>query len=198
MARALARAFDAPLLGSTVSRLLVELNRSPGRQFRESPVMRLASRATRAALCERYYTPHWTAAEAFVAAAVAAGRRVLHVSSHSFTPSLDGAMRTADVGLLYDPRRSRERALCKRWQATLRTRIPGWITRRNYPYRGSGDGLTRYLRSRFADDAYCGIELEINQKHVRDAGSIAARERAAIVAALRDALAGDPRPLRSP
>ena len=39
------------------------------------------------------------------------------------------------------------------------------------------------------DASYCGIELEINQKHVRDGYAIAARERAAVVAALRDALA---------
>ena len=197
MARALARALGARLLTSTVSRLLVELNRSPGRQFRDSPVMRRASRAVRAEVCRRYYTPHWNEAEDFVARAVAGGNQVVHISSHSFTPALDGAERAADVGLLYDPGRSRERALCILWQAALRARAPSWITRRNYPYRGTGDGLTRYLRTRFDDAAYCGIELEINQKHVRGGSAIAAHERAAIVAALRDALAAtDARDLR--
>ena len=62
--------------------------------------------------------------------------------------------------------------------------------RRNYPYQGRGDGLTRYLRARFDDAAYCGIELEINQKHVRNGHAIAAHERAAIALALRDALTG--------
>lgn len=189
MARALARAFDARLMTSTVSRLLVELNRSPGRQFRYSPVMQKATRNVRADVCRQYYTPHWTAAEAFVCAAIAGGRRVLHVSSHSFTPSLDGDVRRADVGLLYDPARESERRLCIAWQQALTARLPHWTTRRNYPYRGTGDGLTRHLRTRFADAAYCGIELEINQKHVRDGHAIAARERAAVVAALRDALA---------
>ena len=28
---------------------------------------------------------------------------MIHVSSHSFTPELDGKVRRADVGLLYDP-----------------------------------------------------------------------------------------------
>ena len=31
------------------------------------------------------------------------GRRVIHISSHSFTPELNGKVRRADVGLLYDP-----------------------------------------------------------------------------------------------
>ena len=71
MAQSLARALDARLLTSTISRLLVELNRSPGRQFRYSSVMRSATSAVRAEVCQRYYTPHWTAAEAFVRDAVA-------------------------------------------------------------------------------------------------------------------------------
>jgi predicted N-formylglutamate amidohydrolase len=189
MARSLARALDARLMISTVSRLLVELNRSPGRQFRYSPVMQKAARNVRADICRRYYTPHWTAAEAFVRDAIASGRRVLHVSSHSFTPSLDGDVRRTDVGLLYDPARESERTLCIAWQQALAARLPRWTTRRNYPYRGTGDGLTRHLRTRFAVASYCGIELEINQKHVRDGHAIATRERAAVVAALREALA---------
>jgi predicted N-formylglutamate amidohydrolase len=151
--------------------------------------MQAAARDVRADVCRRFYTPHWTAAEAFVREAIASGRRVLHVSSHSFTPLLDGIVRRADVGLLYDPTRASERTLCAAWQQALTARLPRWTTRRNYPYRGTGDGLTRHLRARFADASYCGIELEINQKHVRDGYAIAARERAAVVAALRDALA---------
>jgi len=189
MARSLARPFDARLMTSTVSRLLVELNRSAVRQFRHSPVMQAAARDVRADICRRFYTPHWTAAEAFVREAIASGRRVLHVSSHSFTPSLDGKVRRTDVGLLYDPARRSERTLCAAWQQALTVRLPRWTTRRNYPYRGTGDGLTRHLRTCFADASYCGIELEINQKHVHDGRAIAARERAAVVAALRDALA---------
>jgi len=189
MAQSLARALDARLLTSTISRLLVELNRSPGRQFRYSAVMRSATSAVRADVCQRYYTPHWTAAEAFVRDAVASGQHVLHVSSHSFTPSLDGDVRRTDVGLLYDPARPSERGLCIAWQAALTARMPRWTTRRNYPYRGTGDGLTRYLRSRFDDASYCGIELEINQKHVRDDGAIARDEREAVVVALCDGLA---------
>jgi predicted N-formylglutamate amidohydrolase len=186
MARSLARALDARLMTSTVSRLLVELNRSPGRQFRHSPAMRNASSDVRADVCRRYYTPHWNAAEAFVRDAIASGRRVLHVSSHSFTASLDGDVRRTDIGLLYDPARASERALCVAWQDALTARLPRWTTRRNYPYRGTGDGLTRHLRMHFDDASYCGIELEVNQKHVRDGRSIAARERIAVVAALRD------------
>jgi hypothetical protein len=35
--------------------------------------------------------------------------------------------------------------------------------RRNYPYRGTADGFTTYLRRQFSARKYLGIELEVNQ-----------------------------------
>jgi len=45
------------------------------------------------------------------------GDRVIHVAVHSFTPTLRGVRRNADVGLLYDPARPGELALARRWRA---------------------------------------------------------------------------------
>ena len=188
LSRDLARALRATLVIATVSRLVVELNRSPGRQFRFSPIMRAVPRALRDDVCRRHYTPYRDKVEAFIARRVAAGVHVVHLASHSFTPALNGAVRRADVGILYDPGRPAERALALRWQRTLEARRPRWIVRRNYPYRGTSDAFASYLRKRYDDAAYAGFELEVNQKHVRD-GSVPATDRAAIVAALRDALA---------
>ena len=190
IARDLAHALRATLVVSTVSRLVVELNRSPGRQFRFSPVMRDAPWPLRDDASRRHYAPYREKVEAFVARAVASGAPVVHISSHSFTPVLDRCVRRADVGLLYDPDRMRERELCVRWQRALATRRPAWIVRRNYPYLGRSDGFTSYLRKRYDDASYAGIELEVNQKHVRD-GVVPAPERAAIVAALCEALRVD-------
>jgi hypothetical protein len=148
-----------------VSRLLIELNRSPGHTAVYSRVMRKAPESVRREVYERYYVPYRARVENAVRAAVEVGNRVVHISSHSFTPRLNGIVRTADAGLLYDPRRASERALCLRWQAALRARMAGWRVRRNYPYAGADDGLTRYLRGLFPDSVYTGIELEINHKH---------------------------------
>jgi predicted N-formylglutamate amidohydrolase len=166
MARSLSRSLDASLVTATVSRLLVELNRSPRHPAVFSKVMRVAPAAVRHEVHERYYVPYRKRVEDAVRSAVEAGNRVIHISSHSFTPRLNGVVRKADVGLLYDPRRRSERALCARWRAALHASAPRWRIRRNYPYRGASDGLTQYLRGRFPDDMYSGIELEINHKHV--------------------------------
>src|SRR3981081_2677744 len=88
---------------------------------------------------------------------------MIHISSHSFTPELDGKVRCADVGLLYHPGRHEEAELCARWKASLAVFAPQLRVRRNYPYAGKGDGLTSHLRRRFPRRAYVGIELEVNQ-----------------------------------
>lgn len=166
VARKLSETLDAPLFASTVSRLLIDLNRSLGHPKLYSEATRDAAPATRREILERFYLPYRSAVEAQVAAAVARGDRVIHLASHSFTPVLDGAVRNADIGLLYDPARAGEADLCHCWQAQLKARAPDLKVRRNYPYAGRSDGLTAFLRRRFPDGAYVGIELEINQKHV--------------------------------
>jgi len=99
---------------------------------------------------------------------------VIHIASHSFTPELDGVVRRADVGLLYDPGRRAEVHLSTRWQASLAALHPELRVRRNYPYAGKGDGLTSHLRKQFGDSEYVGIELEINQRIVAAAQAWAA------------------------
>ncbi len=163
MARALARAFQAPLVTSTISRLLVDLNRSPGHPQLFSAATRGAPATLRQKIIEQHYLPYRTRVESLVRQAGSAGRRVVHVSSHSFTPELNGKLRRADVGLLYDPGRDGEARLCARWKAVLAACAPGLRVRRNYPYAGKGDGLTAHLRQRFPIEAYVGIELEVNQ-----------------------------------
>lgn len=189
MARALARDFDAPLVASTVSRLVVDLNRSIGHRALYSDATRGLSRTAHERILAHYYRPYRLQVEKRVERAIATGMRVVHISSHSFTPMLDGIVRDADVGLLYDPARQGERALCGKWGAMLSRRIAPLRVRRNYPYQGRNDGLTSYLRQRFAPTRYVGVELEINQKHADARNRFPAALRRAVIASLHEALA---------
>jgi predicted N-formylglutamate amidohydrolase len=164
LARTFARRMRAPLHYTTVTRLLVEPNRSIGHPALFSKVTRPLPRCERDAIATRYYFPYRNAVETEVETAVARGRRVIHLSMHSFTPVLDGVTRTADVGFLYDPTRPAEGALCKLLQSALRARRPELAVRRNYPYLGISDGVTTSLRKRWSPDAYLGIEIEVNQR----------------------------------
>jgi len=187
MARALAKSFGAPLVASTVSRLLVDLNRSIGHPRLFSEATRSVPPALRSTIVEQHYVPYRTRVERLVVASVSRRRRVIHVSSHSFAPELDGEVRRADVGLLYDPRREGEVKLCARWKQALATLAPTLRVRRNYPYAGKGDGLTAHLRGRFAAADYVGIELEVNQGIVGAGGRPWGELRRALVESLRHA-----------
>lgn len=167
MARALAASLSAPLHYSTVSRLLIDLNRSPRHTNLYSEITRPLPQQARKAIAQRYYLPYRNAIEAQVEQAVLQRRPVIHISSHSFTPELNGEVRNADIGLLYDTRRPGETSLCQRWRSALKEYAPALRVRMNYPYSGSSDGLTAALRKRFASDLYTGIELELNRLHAQ-------------------------------
>ena len=200
VARQMARLLDAPLFVSTTSRLLIDLNRSISHPNLYSEATRGAPADVRHDILDTHYLPYRERVEAHIAGAIANGSRVIHLSSHSFTPVLDGSVRNADVGLLYDPARSGELELCRQWQARIKDRAPGLKVRRNYPYAGSSDGLTAYLRRRFPADVYVGIELEINQKHVIHGGRQWRMVQDQVIEALRQAMteqASDPDKLAS-
>ena len=79
--------------------------------------------------------------------------------------------------------------LCARWRDSLKACAPALTVRRNYPYAGKGDGLTAWFRRHLPPDAYVGIELEINQKHVLTPSRRWTALRQVIVDSLRRALA---------
>ncbi|MDB5841136.1 MAG: N-formylglutamate amidohydrolase [Herminiimonas sp.] len=188
VARELARTLDGPLFACSVSRLLIELNRSPKHPRLYSEMTRAAPAGVRQELFERYYLPYRTAVEERIARANADGSRVIHISSQSFTHELNGELRNADVGLLYDPARAAEASLCRQWRSALKETAPALKTRMNYPYAGTTDGFTVHLRRRFAGANYLGIELELNQKHVLESAAHWRAVRTAVIEALRDAV----------
>jgi predicted N-formylglutamate amidohydrolase len=188
MARELATAFTAPLLTSNVSRLLVDLNRSVGHPRLHSKASRKAPAELRQLISKHYYQPYRAKAQHLVMQAITNNGYVIHLSSHSFTPELEGIVRNADIGLLYDSTRPGEVDLCERWKAALKDSAPGLSIRRNYPYSGKGDGLTSWFRKQLPPDVYMGIELEINQKHVFRAGQQWTSLRRLVVDSLRETL----------
>jgi predicted N-formylglutamate amidohydrolase len=163
LARRMARRTGSTLHACTWTRLLVEPNRSAHNPRIWSEFSRDLPRDERERILECYWRPHRREVEAAFDAAVRRAGGVLHVAVHSFTPVLHGVRRNADVGLLYDPGRPRERMLAKRWKQLLRELAPELRVRFNYPYLGTADGLTTTQRKRFPDRRYAGFELELNQ-----------------------------------
>ncbi|MBC7513485.1 MAG: N-formylglutamate amidohydrolase [Herminiimonas sp.] len=177
----LADAVAVRFFQSTVTRLLVDLNRSIGHPRLHVAEIAALPVATRQQIVSQYYQPHRDAVLTAVGRIVAGGGRVIHIASHSFTPVLDGVIRQADVAWLYDPGRAGEQAFAARWRDSLKARRPDLRLRRNFPYQGKDDGLTRQLRRTYPAHRYIGIELEINQRFVLAGGAPWAALRAAVV-----------------
>lgn len=164
LARRFARELQVPIVSSTVSRLLVELNRSPDHPQLFSEFTRELAETEREELLARYYQPYRDEVQRLIEAGIARAGRVVHLSVHSFTPILDGVKRDVDIGLLYDPARAGEQRVCDAWEAALSASDEALRVRHNEPYKGTDDGLTTLLRTRYSANQYLGIELEINQR----------------------------------
>jgi predicted N-formylglutamate amidohydrolase len=188
VARALARELRVELLYSTTTRLLIEPNRSVGHAQLFSEFSRTLDPDARGFVVERHYTPHRERVVAAVETRSSNCGLVCHIGVHSFVPVLHGVTRSADIGLLYDPARRYESAICATWKQALARCDAGLRVRRNYPYRGTADGLTTALRRRYPAERYVGIELEMNQRLLAGGSSACRRVIRAIRTSLSEVL----------
>ncbi len=194
LARLLAGRLKRPLLLTRWSRLLVESNRSPTNPRIWSSFTKSLPPDERRSILDRYWLPHRRIVETAIARAINGRGRVVHVAVHSFTPVMNGEVRTADVALLYDSTRAGEARFARLWGALLRRHAPDLRVRYNYPYRGVADGLATWLRRRHPVTRYIGFELEVNQALA--AGSDWRRVGEALASSLAEAL--DPGSSRPP
>jgi predicted N-formylglutamate amidohydrolase len=171
IANILAASLAAPLFVGEVSRLVVELNRSPDSASLFSVVTRDLDDASKRAILDRYYTPWRAAVRDHIARALKGP--VLHLSVHSFTPVLDGKKRELELGLLFDHRRAPEKSFCERLRRAISAdpEAADLRVKMNLPYRGTSDGHTTALRREFPASRYMGIEVEVrNDLIASDAG----------------------------
>lgn len=159
LAAALCARLNAPLLSGKATRLLVDLNRSPGHRQYFSEFSRVLPQSAQAELVSRYWQPHWSAYREHIERAHSS---LVHLACHSFTPILDGKRRNAEIGLLYDPGRAGEQALARRIASAIGILQPALRIRMNYPYRGTANGMGQQHRRWFSETRLRTLELEIN------------------------------------
>jgi len=162
LAQWLSSALSCPCLVALTTRLVVDLNRSEGHRQQFSELTRSLPSAVKKRISNTCYVPYRARAEAIIRGVQDKLGQAIHVSVHTFVPELDGIVRNADIGILYDPKRSQEKKLADAWTEALRSRLPALRVRRNYPYRGTADGFVVDLRKRLGS-RYVGIELEVKQ-----------------------------------
>jgi predicted N-formylglutamate amidohydrolase len=152
---------------TTVSRLLVDVNRSLYRRTLFSEFTKGLSKEAKSLILATYYYAFRRPFEEKMTSLWREGKTVLHLSVHSFTPSLNGEIRATDFGILYNSEREAEKLFAKIWRKELNRMLPGYRVRYNYPFLGKPDGHVRYFRD-LEKEKYLGIEFEMNQKHAND------------------------------
>jgi predicted N-formylglutamate amidohydrolase len=160
-----AEALGAELIASETTRLLVDLNRSQDNPDIFWQGTSHLTDAEKLQLLQTWYLPYRERVEDAVRRQIALSGRIIHLSIHTFTPRFRGTWRPIDVGLLFDPARTSEKAFCKAWLRGMAGHQPGMRAVANQPYAGIDDGFTTALRRLFADATYAGIEVEINHRY---------------------------------
>ncbi|QCO55840.1 N-formylglutamate amidohydrolase [Pseudorhodobacter turbinis] len=160
LAKRLSQHLDAPLVASTVSRLIYDCNRPPEApsatpvksELIEVPGNADLSPAEKAQRVAEVYDP-FCAAVAKVLDARDAGTIVVTV--HSFTPVYFGQHRKVELGLLHD-KDSRLVDLMLEQRAAL----PHRVVERNQPY-GPDDGVTHSLQKHAVSRGCPNVMLEL-------------------------------------
>jgi len=178
LVKVLAARFEKhPFMGN-YSRLLVDLNRAPDHPAAipensfglEVPGNQRLTAEDRAIRIERYHAPYRQAISRAVNRTIGDGRLCLLISVHSFASVLDGEVRAAPVGVLFDPARALETRIGMAMLAAVRS--CGLEARPNYPYSGIDDGLYVDLRRQFDVADYAGVEIEVRQTELAAGGDL--------------------------
>lgn len=160
----IASRLSAPILKGSFTRLAIDLNRSLGNDAQFSPPVFLADERLKASLISDHYIPFRTQTIDTIDQILASeDTTLIHLSVHSFTKVFKGQRRSVDLGILFDPERSSESKLSKRWIKALASVLPEHKVEANQPYLGSDDGHVTALRRLYPQDKYVGIEIELSQ-----------------------------------
>ncbi|PAU93507.1 N-formylglutamate amidohydrolase [Aliifodinibius salipaludis] len=149
---------------NTVTRLLVDLNRSTQSPNLFSEFTREQPLHVREKIFKEYYQPHRKKIKEKIDQVIINGEQAIHVGIHTFTPVWENEEREVDVGFLFDPRNKAEQHFCYLWRTELSKRSAELRLKMNEPYRGTMDGFTTYLRRQYSDNNYLGLEIEVNQR----------------------------------
>ena len=161
LAISLSREFDAPLIASSVSRLVYDCNRPPDAvsamlaqsEWIAVPGNENITEAERVLRIKTVYEPFCRAVREILGQRKQDGTAV--VTIHSFTPVFFGERRTAEIGLLHDTDARLAEAMF-----TYADRVSHRRICLNEPYAAS-DGVTHSLKKHAVDRGFANVMIEV-------------------------------------
>ncbi|RUT31337.1 N-formylglutamate amidohydrolase [Arsenicitalea aurantiaca] len=177
VARRLGDMLDAPLVQSTVCRLVVDCNRAPDApdlmpERSEAiliPGNAGLSEADRKQRVAAYHAPFHAAIEGLLDAREASGRETILVTLHTFTPVFHGQPRPWQIGLIH----GRETGFTARLRDALAEDAPNLMIGWNEPYAGLR-GVTYTLETHGDGRGLASTMIELRHDEVLDRTGVAA------------------------
>jgi predicted N-formylglutamate amidohydrolase len=162
----LSQALDAPVIASTVSRLVYDCNRPPEATSATPVKSELIDIPRNSGLSQQARDERVSAVYVPFCAAVndvldARGPDTVLVTVHSFTPVYYGKSRKTELGLLHD-----EDSRLVDAMLSHTGRIPHRVTERNEPY-GPADGVTHSLQLHALSRGLANVMIEVRNDLLR-------------------------------
>ena len=167
-AQSLAMRLGAPLLMGQVSRLVVDLSLRETHPECVPDVLHNTPIPGNLGLSEEqrlgriavFHRPYRRAVLDEIEEIMVNGRCV-HISVHTWLPSAVGLSHELEVGVCYNPMRAGERCWGTRILAALRD--AGFDARANCPTDADTECCSAWLREKFPDTLYAGLDLQLSQ-----------------------------------
>lgn len=115
--------FNCDLIQAKATRLLIDCNRRLANPYCFSEITAPLPIETKKQIIRDFYSPFREEVKTLISTYVKCGYQVWHFSVHSFTPVLNGLIRNADIGFLYDPARSNEKVLAKKMAVRIKESV---------------------------------------------------------------------------
>ncbi|MCB4457752.1 N-formylglutamate amidohydrolase [Leisingera sp. McT4-56] len=159
----ISKALNAPLVASTVSRLVYDCNRPPEAasampeksELVEVPGNKGLTEEQRQERTDTVYVPFCDAVSDVIKARKEAGQQTVLVTMHSFTPVYFGNQRPVEIGILHDDDSRLADAMLAEAPALPHRRVE-----RNEPY-GPADGVTHSLKIHGLAHGLANVMIEI-------------------------------------
>lgn len=176
VSRALSDMLDAPLVQSTVSRLIIDCNRdlnAPDLIWTLSEATRIAANedldaAERQYRIDHFHRPYHASIETLLEARRHAGQQTVLVCMHSFTPVYHGAVRPWPIGLIHGADDRYTRALF----GALKAEEPGLNIGWNQPYAAL-NGVTLTLEKHGDGRGLDATMIEIRHDEILEPTGVA-------------------------
>lgn len=163
IANQLHTALHCDFVQARITRLLIDCSRSLHHSRCFSKFSKQLHSDEKNKLITSYYEPFHQNLHETIAAHIAQGQQVLHLSLFTFPPIFHRLFLSTAIGISYDAHRHGEKEVVRILHGLLNKETPSYRIRHNNPLLGPRDRTLSLLREKFEEKEYLGIKLGLNQ-----------------------------------